>query len=56
MQELVSPLGPFNRRACVVTSNDGLTWSAQVDRIYGGDIDVTTNPCLLYTSPSPRDP
>ena len=50
VQELVSPLGPFNRRACVVTSNDGLTWSAQVDRIYGGDIDVTTNPALKLNS------
>ena len=46
VQELVSPLGPFNRRACVATSNDGLIWVSQIDRIYGGDIDVTTNPAI----------
>ena len=46
VQELVSPLGPFNRRACVATSNDGISWSVQIDRLYGGDIDVTTNPAI----------
>ena len=46
VQELVSPLGSFNRRACVATSNDGITWSVQIDRLYGGDIDVTTNPAI----------
>ena len=46
VQELVSPLGPFNRRACVATSSDGITWSVQIDRFYGGDIDVTTNPAI----------
>jgi len=46
VQELVSPLGPFNRRACVATSSDGLTWSVQIDRSYGGDIDVGTNPAI----------
>ena len=46
VQELVSPLGPFNRRACVATSSDGLVWSVQIDRSYGGDIDVTTNPAI----------
>lgn len=46
VQELVSPLGPFNRRACIATSSDGLTWSVQIDRSYGGEIDVTTNPAI----------
>ena len=46
VQELVSPLGPFNRRACVATSSDGLVWSVQIDLSYGGDIDVTTNPAI----------
>ncbi len=46
VQELVSPLGPFNRRACVATSSDGFTWAVQVDRSYGGDVDVTTNPAI----------
>ncbi len=50
VQELVSPLGPFNRRACVATSSDGLTWSVQIDRSYGGDIDVTTNPAIKLRS------
>ena len=50
VQELVSPLGPFNRRACVATSSDGLTWSVQIDRSYGGDIDVTTNPAIKLSS------
>ncbi len=50
VQELVSPLGPFNRRACVATSSDGITWSVQIDRSYGGDIDVTTNPAIKLSS------
>ena len=28
---------------------------AQDDIIDAGDIEPATNPCLLYTSPSPRD-
>ena len=50
VQELVSPLGPFNRRACVATSNDGLSWTTKVERTYGGDIDVTTNPAIKLNS------
>ncbi len=50
VQELVSPLGPFNRRACVASSNDGLSWTTQVERTYGGDIDVTTNPAIKLNS------
>ena len=46
-QELVSPTGDFNRRACVATSPDNVTWTSQPDRMYGGgEEDVTTNPAI----------
>ena len=46
-QELVSPTGDFNRRACVATSPDNITWTSQPDRMYGGgEEDVTTNPAI----------
>lgn len=50
VQELVGTLGPFNRRACVATSSDGLNWTAHPDRLYGGEIDVTTNPAIKLNS------
>ena len=50
VQELVGTLGPFNRRACVATSSDGLNWTAHPERLYGGDIDVTTNPAIQLNS------
>jgi len=50
VQELVSTLGPFNRRACIATSSDGLNWTAHPERLYGGDIDVTTNPAITLNS------
>jgi len=50
-QELVSPLGDFKRRACVATSEDGISWTSQPDRMYGGnDQDVTTNPAIKLNS------
>ena len=50
-QELVSPTGDFNRRACVATSPDNITWSSQPDRMYGGgEEDVTTNPAIKRNS------
>ena len=50
-QELVSPLGDFKRRGCVATSEDGMNWTSQADRMYGGnDEDVTTNPAIKLNS------
>ena len=49
-QELVSPTGDFNRRACVATSPDNITWTSQPDRMYGGEEDVTTNPAIKLNS------
>ena len=50
-QELVSPTGDFNRRACVATSPDNVTWTSQPDRMYGGgEEDVTTNPAIKRNS------
>ena len=50
-QELVSPTGDFNRRACVATSPDNITWTSQPDRMYGGgEEDVTTNPAIKRNS------
>ena len=50
-QELVSPLGDFKRRGCVATSEDGISWTSQPDRMYGGeDQDVTTNPAIKLNS------
>ena len=49
-QELVSPIGDFNRRACVATSPDNITWTSQSDRMYGGEEDVTTNPAIKLNS------
>ena len=49
-QELVSPTGDFNRRACVATSPDNITWTSQPDRMYGGEEDVTTNPAIKVNS------
>ena len=49
-QELVSPIGDFNRRACVATSPDNITWTSQPDRMYGGEEDVTTNPAIKLNS------
>ncbi len=50
-QVLVSPLGDFKRRGCVATSEDGMNWTSQADRMYGGnDEDVTTNPAIKLNS------
>tara|TARA_B100001109_G_C18858939_1_gene473045 strand:- start:491 stop:2056 length:1566 start_codon:yes stop_codon:yes gene_type:complete len=50
-QELVSPLGDFKRRGCVATSEDGISWTSQPTRMYGGaDQDVTTNPAIKLNS------
>ena len=50
-QELVSSLGDFKRRGCVATSEDGMNWTSQADRMYGGnDEDVTTNPAIKLNS------
>jgi len=50
-QELVSPLGDFKRRGCIATSEDGMSWVSQADRMYGGnEEDVTTNPAIKLNS------
>ena len=50
-QELVSPTGDFNCRACVATSPDNITWTSQPDRMYGGgEEDLTTNPAIKRNS------